>query len=241
MSKKILIYGGSSLISKELIKIFYEENYSFIIFCRKSDSFFNTISSLNIEKKNFSVFESKLEDLDNNLKLISKIENNIDGIIWVAGYTGDPSEEFNDTQLCQNNINVNFLHPVLIINKLLTKINSNQNSFLAVITSVAGLRGRAKNLYYGSAKSALISFLSGLRQKLNGKMNVLTVIPGYIETKSFNQKAPRFLISSPEKAAQIIVKSIKSKKEIVYINFFWRIIMFVIKLIPEKIYKKMKF
>ena len=127
MSKRILIYGGSSLISKELIKIFYEENYSFVIFCRKSDSFFNSISSLNIEKKNFSVFEAKLEDLDNNLKLISKIENNIDGIIWVAGYTGDPSQEFNDTQLCQNNINVNFLHPVLIINKLLTKINSNQN------------------------------------------------------------------------------------------------------------------
>ena len=68
-----------------------------------------------------------------------------------------------------------------------------------------------------------------------------TIIPGYIETKPFNQKAPRFLISSPEKAAQIIVKSIKSKKEIVYINFLWRIIMFVIKLIPEKIYKKMKF
>ena len=241
MSKKILIYGGNSLISKELIKIFNKEDYDFIIFCRKSEVFFDTILSLNIEKKKFEIFETELEDLDNNLKLISELENNIDGVIWVAGYTGDPSEEFKDTQLCQNNLKVNFLHPVLIINKLLTKINSNQNSFLAVITSVAGLRGRAKNMYYGSAKSALISFLSGLRQKLNGKINILTIIPGYIETKSFKEKAPKFLISSPEKVAQIIFKSIKQKKEIVYINFLWRIIMFIIKLIPEKIYKKMKF
>jgi len=241
MSKKILIYGGNSLISKELIKIFNKEEYDFIIFCRKAEMFLDTVSSLNIEKKKFEIFEAELEDLDKNLKLISELKNNIDGVIWVAGYTGDPSEEFKDTRLCENNIKVNFLHPVLIINKILTKINLSQNSFLAVITSVAGLRGRAKNIYYGSAKSALISFLSGLRQKLNGKINVLTIIPGYIETKSFKEKAPKFLISSPEKTAQIIFKSIKQKKEIVYINFIWRIIMFLIKLIPEKVYKKMKF
>ena len=48
MSKKILIYGGSSLISKELINIFSKKNYSFIIFCRKAETFFDNISSLKI-------------------------------------------------------------------------------------------------------------------------------------------------------------------------------------------------
>ena len=51
MSKKILIYGGNSLISKELIKIFNKENYDFIIFCKKAEVFLDTISPLNIEKK----------------------------------------------------------------------------------------------------------------------------------------------------------------------------------------------
>ena len=121
MSKKILIYGGNSLISKELIKIFNKEEYDFIIFCRKAEMFLDTVSSLNIEKKNFEIIEAELEDLDSNLKLVSELENNIEGVIWVAGYTGDPSEEFKDIRLCQNNFKVNFLHPVLIINKLLTK------------------------------------------------------------------------------------------------------------------------
>ena len=241
MSKKILIYGGSSLISKELINIFSKKNYSFIIFCRKAETFFDNISSLKIEKNRFDVFEVDLLDVEKNFEFISKLENNLEGVIWVAGYTGDASKEINDVKLLENNIKINFLHPILIINKILSKINMNGTGFLAVISSVAGLRGREKNIFYGSAKSALISFLSGLRQKFNGKLNILTIIPGYMSTKPFKENAPQFLITTPEKTAKIIARAIKLKKEIVYINSLWRIIMFAIRLIPEKIFKKLKF
>ena len=126
--------------------------------------------------------------------------------------------------------------------KIIPKIIPNDNSFIAVLTSVAGIRGRGKRLFYSSAKSGMNAYLSGLRQKISDKkINVLTVIPGYMNTKPFNIKAPKFLICSPEKAAKIIYKSIIKKKEIVYINFFWRIIMMIINFIPEKIYKKLKF
>jgi len=121
-------------------------------------------------------------------------------------------------------------------------MKTGKKSFIAVFTSVAGLRGRSKRLFYSSAKSALITYLSGLRQKLNREqIHILTVIPGYMRTKPFNIKAPSFLITSPEKSAQIVYNAIKKEKEIVYINFFWRIIMFCINLLPEKIYKKLKF
>ena len=121
-------------------------------------------------------------------------------------------------------------------------MKTGKKSFVAVLTSVAGLRGRSKRLFYSSAKAGLIAYLSALRQKFNKKnINVITVIPGYMSTKPFNIKASPFLISSPEKSAQIIYNAIKKEKEIVYINFFWRIIMFCINLIPEKIYKKLNF
>ena len=74
MSKKILIYGGSSLISKELINILVKENYSFVIFCRKAEVFFNNISSLNIEKNKFDVFEADLLDLQKNFELIVSLQ-----------------------------------------------------------------------------------------------------------------------------------------------------------------------
>ena len=115
------------------------------------------------------------------------------------------------------------------------------SSYIAVITSVAGLRGRSKNIFYGSAKSALISYLSGIRQRFNGKINVTTVIPGYIRTAKFNLSAPKILISEPDKLARKIVDAVNNKREIIYCSFQWKLIMNLIKLIPEKIFKKLSF
>ena len=83
--------------------------------------------------------------------------------------------------------------------------------------------------------------MSGLRQKFNKRIMVHTIIPGYISTNSFTEKAPGVLICSPEKAANIIYKGIKSKKEIIFVNNLWRIIMNIIFFIPEKIFKKLSF
>ena len=115
------------------------------------------------------------------------------------------------------------------------------SSFICVITSVAGLRGRYKRLFYGSAKAGLINYLSGLRQKFFGKIKIITVIPGYMNTAPFSENGPKFLISSPEKAAKIIYSGIKKNQQIIYINKFWRIVMGLINLIPESILKKLKF
>ncbi len=241
MNKKILIYGGTSLISLELIKIYNNEEYEFIIFCRDKNNFIERLNKLDLTVNKFTIYEVDLIELEKNLKIISEIENELDGVIWVAGETGDAIIEFQNTNEAKKSIDVNFLNPILIISKLILKIKQNENSFIAVITSVAGLRGRQKNFFYGSANSGMISFLSGLRQKFSGKINVLTVIPGYMRTEKFNIDAPRLLVTSPEQTAEIIYKAIKNKKEVIYINFLWRILMFFIRLVPEKIFKKLKF
>ena len=131
MPKKILIYGGSSLISKELISIYSREDYNFIIFCRKKESVLSELSNLKLDNNKFEIFETDLIDLQKNLEYISKLDDNIDGVIWISGYTGDPVKEMNDIELASNNIKINFLNPVLIINKLLPKIINNGEGFLA--------------------------------------------------------------------------------------------------------------
>ena len=238
----IIIYGGSSLISKKLLEILSKDFNQFIIFCRKKNIVQQYISEKKLDNLEIKIFEVDLLDLETNLSIIEKLENNICGLIWISGITGNPDEEYLDSKKCETNLRVNFLNPVLLINKIVPKMKTGKKSFIAVFTSVAGLRGRSKRLFYSSAKSALITYLSGLRQKLNREqINILTVIPGYMRTKPFNIKAPSFLITSPEKSAQIVYNAIKKEKEIVYINFFWKIIMFCINLLPEKIYKKLNF
>jgi short-subunit dehydrogenase len=180
--------------------------------------------------------------LKQTLEDLNKLPDNITSILWITGNTGDAKKEFTSIEKCKKTIEVNFLNVAIVINFILNnKFLISKSSFVCVFTSVAGLRGRQFNMFYGSAKSALIQYLSGLRQKYNKLINIITVIPGYMLTKSFNTKTYNFLVLSPERSASIIVKAIKKKKEIVYVDYKWKFIMMLIKLIPEKIFKKLKF
>ncbi len=179
--------------------------------------------------------------MEQTLKHIEDLPNDFKGVFWITGYTGDSQKEFNELSLAKLNIDINFTNVTLALTKLIDKIEKKNESFICVLTSVAGLRGRKKRLYYSAAKGGLINFLSGLRQKLNNKIKVFTVIPGYISTNSFQEKANKFLITSPEECSNKIYKSIKKNKYNIYINSLWRIIMWIILLIPEKIFKRLNF
>ena len=240
MRDKIIIYGASSLISKYLFFEFYKDDCEFIVFCRDKRKVNSHIENLKLDPSRFTIHNLDLEDIHGNFKIIDNLNYKIKGLIWVAGMVGNPDEEMLKAQLAKNNYYINLINPVLLINHLIPKIS--EGGFISVVTSVAGLRGRAKRLFYASAKAGLINYLSGLRQFLHKKgIFVNTVIPGYISTEKFNIKTSKLLITSPERTAQMIYQSIKNKKEIIYISFLWKIISFVLNLIPEKIFKKFNF
>ena len=241
--KNIVIYGGGSEISKELINLYINECEKLTIFCRNKDTINFNFESVYLKK--IEIIENELYDLEKTLHIIKKDIHEISGLIWVAGMTGNAVDEYNDLDLAKKNIKINFFNPIMIINELSKKMIQNNNCFIAIFTSVAGLRGRKKQLFYSAAKSGLIAYASGLRQKLNDKnVHVLTIIPGYMNTKSFkegNWSAPNFLISEPKKVAFAIKQAIEERKEVVYINFLWKFIMMLVELIPEKIFKKLNF
>ena len=242
MKQKILIYGGGSYISEEIIKLYEKDDYNFIIFCRNRLNFEKFLEKNELDLNKFQINETHLQNLEHNLDIVEKIKDELTGIIWVAGITGDPDEEYNDPKKCKENLTINFLNPIIIMNELSKKLIKSKKSFIVIFSSVAGIRGRAKRLYYASSKSALISYASGLRQKFNSiGIKVITIIPGYMKTKPFNVKAPSFLITEPKHVANIVYDAIKKNRTNVYINSFWKFIMFFIKIIPEKIYKKLNF
>tara|TARA_B100000123_G_scaffold265872_1_gene237428 strand:- start:112 stop:861 length:750 start_codon:yes stop_codon:yes gene_type:complete len=246
--KKIIIFGGTSEISFELLELYSNETEKFIIFCRNKKNFFKLVEGkkkLIINTDKIEIYETDLYNLDENLKIVHNFKNEISGIFWIAGYTGDGIKEYGETHQAKRNIKINFLNPVIILSEISKKMIKNKNSFIVTFTSVAGLRGRKKLLYYSSSKSGLITFLSALRQKLfKDNILVTTIIPGYMNTKPFRDlklKTSSLLVTNPKIVASICKRSIDGRKEIVYINNFWRIIMFIIRIIPEKIFKRFSF
>ena len=111
---------------------------------------------------------------------------------------------------------INFYNVVLCINYLLENKLTFQKRFLTIISSVAGERGRAE-IYIMVHTKAASSYLSGIRQKFNNKLHVMTVVAGWTKTKNFKLNVLNFWLFS-RKICKIIYDGIK-KKEIVYIDF----------------------
>ena len=111
------------------------------------------------------------------------------------------------------------------------------------VSSVAGLRGRAKNIFYGSAKAALITFLSGCRNYFNNtNIFIMTVLPGFIRNNDDKQsKIEKILQVEPSVLAKKIFLAHKQKKQILYSSFFWKLIMNFIQILPNFIFNKIKF
>ena len=123
--KKLIIYGGTSEISQELINLYFDKTESFIIFCRSKEKFHHLLKKKNFYdkiKEKIETVEIDLYDLNENLNRIKKIENDISGIFWIAGCTGDGIKEYEKIDQAEKNIKINFLNPVIILSEISKKM-----------------------------------------------------------------------------------------------------------------------
>ena len=75
-------------------------------------------------------------------------------------------------------------------------------------------------LFYCSAKAGLISYLSGLRQKLvKDNIAVINVIAGYMDTEKFNYDVNKYLVSTPREVIDRVYNGVRNKKENIYSSY----------------------
>lgn len=165
----------------------------------------------------------------------------LQGVVLAAGMLGDASLARQEFSEAEKIIKRNFTGACAILGEIANHFEKQKGGFIIGISSVAGDRGRQSNYIYGAAKGGLSIFLQGLRNRLYPSgVHVMTVKPGFVDTSMTYGKEGMFLVASPEKVGKAIVAALEKKKDVVYIPWFWRLIMMLIKAIPEKIFKKMR-
>lgn len=117
-----------------------------------------------------------------------------------------------------------------------------ESTALIGISSVAGDRGRARNYVYGAAKAGFSAWLSGMHQKYaRSRLHVMTIKPGFVATAMTERMdLPKILTTTPERLARRIVASL-DRRRIVHYDMKWRVIMAIVKLIPERMYARLRF
>lgn len=159
--------------------------------------------------------------------------------ICVVGLLGEQAVSETDLDAAALTLRSNFEGPALLTGLLANRFEQRGGGTLVGISSVAGERGRASNYVYGSAKAGYTAFLSGLRNRLAKKnVHVLTVLPGFVATRmTEGMNLPPRLTASPQQVAEAIFKGIAARRSVLYVKPVWRLVMTIIRAIPEGIFK----
>jgi hypothetical protein len=189
-------------------------------------------------------FAVDLNDFDLHETIIRNAMESLDGLDTVLVAHGTLSDQEaceKEYRLAEQEFRTNFLSVVSLLTPIANIFAKQGYGSIAVISSVAGERGRQSNYVYGTAKGALSLFLQGLRNRLHTKgVHVLTVKPGFVSTPMTEHLPKNILFARPEDIAKGIYRAITKKKDIVYLPGYWRPIMTLIKKIPEAYYKRLR-
>ena len=243
MSKKtLLIIGAKSDIGVAIANKYASKGYSIQLAGRN-------IEEINIISKDINIrhdviidnYELDILDIGSHLKFINNLKTIPEIVICVVGKMGNQNDNEYQLEKRLDVIKTNYEGPLNILSEFANLFEKDGSGTIVGVSSVAGERGRAKNYIYGSAKAGFIAFLSGLRNRLYKKnVHVVTVLPGPVFTKlTVGMKLPKLLTTNVNQVAEDIYLGINKKKDIIYTLRIWRLVMMIIKLIPEKIFKKM--
>lgn len=242
--KKVLIYGASSSIARFTAIEFAKNGESLILAGRNREKLLAVRNDILARyKTEIEILISDAVNFDNHKSFIDDCINVFGGIdVALIAHGTLPNQELikDSPEKIIEEFNNNAMSVISLTTHFATYFEQKKSGTIAVISSVAGDRGRASNYIYGTAKGAVSIFLQGLRNRLSkSNVHVVTIKPGFVDTPMTSHLPKNFLFAKPEMVGEQIYDAISKQKDVVYVPKFWRLIMFIIKHIPEFIFKKL--
>ena len=247
-TQRVVLFGATSAIAQATARLLVQQGCSLFLVGRNAMKLQALVDDLRVRAAPGQRIESMNADLDlidGHAHLFDAAEKNLDGIdtVFIAhGALPDQTACEASVPLTLALIHTNALSAIALDGEAANRLQAQGHGLIVAIGSVAGDRGRQSNYVYGASKGMLALFLQGLRNRLAPHgVQVLTIKPGFVDTPmtaAFEKKGP--LWATPEHVAHGIVKAMRSRRDEVYLPWFWYWIMLVIHNIPERVFKHMK-
>ncbi|MCK7594481.1 SDR family oxidoreductase [Pseudomarimonas salicorniae] len=240
--QRILIIGATSAIAEAVARQYAERGARLFLAARSSERLAVMAKDLEVRGAEVGTHAFEATDVPAHAALVEAAIASL-GVIDVAliahGTLPDQADCAASVETSLTEFAVNGTSVIALCTLLAQRLQA--PATLAVISSVAGDRGRASNYLYGSAKAAVSAFTSGLRQALNGSgVNVLTIKPGFVDTPMTAAFKKGALWAQPEQVARGILRAIDKRRSVAYLPGFWWAIMQVITHIPEFVFRRIK-
>jgi decaprenylphospho-beta-D-erythro-pentofuranosid-2-ulose 2-reductase len=242
--KRILVLGATSGIAEACIRLWATRGDSLYLVARNADKL--AVVAADARTRGASHVGTAVTNLDDTAahpELLAHAINSLGGLdiaFLALGVLGDQHEAERNVAAASQILHTNFTAPVSLLTWLANYMAQRHAGTLAVLSSVAGERGRKSNYVYGSSKAGLTAFVDGLRNRIDRDgVRVMTIKPGPVKTAMTENMKGSANFADVDAVAATLVKAIDKGTDIVYVPGIWLIIMAVIRAIPESIFKKL--
>ena len=244
VSKTLLILGGTSDIGRATALRYAEEGWRVLLAARNTASARRNAEDIATRTgRDAAVVPLDVIETDRLGVFVDDLPELPDTVVCVIGELGDQTRAETDPDHAATLMRANFEGPALLLGIFAERFVARGSGTLVGVSSVAGDRGRASNYVYGSAKAGFTAFLSGLRNRLAASgIKVITVKPGFVRTQmTAGMKLPPLLTAEPDEVGRAIFHAAeKGRADVVYVRPIWRVVMTVISLIPEPLFKRLR-
>jgi short-subunit dehydrogenase len=233
---KIIIIGATSGIGKELAQQYLSLGHTISVTGRRQ-------ALLDELKEQYPAihtgcFDVQSDQVTEQIQWLITLMGGLDLLIYSAGY-GEPNKELvNETELDSTATNVmGFVRTATFTFNYFLQQGHGQ---LAVISSVAAMRGSSFTPAYSASKAYVSNYAEGLNMKahkLKANIVVTDIRPGFVKTKMAKGNG-QFWVAPVAKAARQIRAAIAAQKRVAYITKRWRLIAFIMKRLPYRLYRK---
>jgi decaprenylphospho-beta-D-erythro-pentofuranosid-2-ulose 2-reductase len=244
--KKILVIGATSAIAEATARIWAQRGDKLFLVARNQERLNLLINDLKVRGAHeVHGYCMDVNEFDQHVSILDRAIGalgTLDIALIAHGTLSSQNDCERSVELTMHEIKTNALSVIALLIHLANRFEIQGNGTLAVISSVAGDRGRASNYIYGSSKAMVTSFTSGLRQRLyKSGVSVVTIKPGFVDTPMTAEFKKGLLWAKPIYVGGKIVKAIDQHKDELYVPAFWWLIMLIIRAIPISLFKRKSF
>lgn len=242
--RRVLALGATSAIAEATLRLLAEGGSSFFLVGRSADKLAAVRADL-LTRGATAAWACAL-DLDQTAAhpaMLAEAASALGGIdlaLVAHGILGDQQQAESDYPAAEAILRTNFLSAVSLVGWLANYFEGERRGTIAVISSVAGDRGRRSNYVYGASKAGLNAYLEGVRNRIDrAGVQVLTIKPGFVATPMTAHLPQGPLFAKTGRVARDILRAVEKRKDVAYVPPFWGAIMLVVRTIPERIFKRL--
>jgi len=246
---KVVLLGATKGMGRALGRLLIEQKHELFLLGRDAGDVARSARDFEVRGSRalYSVGSATCDlaqpaTFDAALDAAEKALGKVDAVIVTGGLFATQDKLEADPVFAAQLLHVNFTGTILFCEAARKRLLAAGGGTLCVFSSVAGERGRKPVIIYGAAKAGLSRYLEGLDHKFSAQgLTVVSVKPGFVKTSmTAGLPAPPFA-GDPDKVAKLVLTAIEKKKPVAYVPRPWSLIMFIIRLLPRAVMRKLNF